>query len=330
MVSIRDSLSELDKLHALQSSAVENYMAVLRDVEQYAVEIDEEITPAFQQHLAALAAGLKQRSAVEDLVASRSLVRNELRDYRDRAAVVLNNLRRDLSEKLEALGVIVEAMACADGDHEERMNKAITSLRKLAATPAATSVRTALIEAAGQIQASVEEVKRQNSLTIGQFMVEIKTLHKRIETLETAGRKDVLTGLFSRVEMEGRISAEIDGRNGFSLLLLRICNLPMVQRQFGAGIRADVTAAFTKRMHGSLPDNAIVGRWSEEQFLVLLPVNKVQAMDLAKKLTEHIAGMYVCMDNGKPQRPSLQVNVAVIEHQPGGPYESLIARINQL
>ena len=56
--------------------------------------------------------------------------------------------------------------------------------------------------------------------------------------LETAGRKDVLTGLTKRVEMEKLISAEIDRHSGFSLLLLRICNLPMIQRQFGSPIRA--------------------------------------------------------------------------------------------
>ena len=184
---------------------------------------------------------------------TRSLLRNELRDYRDRAATVLSGLRRDLTDKAEALQAIVEAMASADGDHEERLQKSLLQLRKLAASPAAAPVKTAIVEASGQIEASIEEIKRLNGLTISQFMVEIKTLHKRIDSLETAGRKDVLTGLATRTEMERLISAEVDGRKGFSLLLLRICNLPMIQRQFGLGIRTDVISAFAKRLHGGLP-----------------------------------------------------------------------------
>ena len=100
MVSIRDSMTELEKVHALQTAALDNYMAVLRDTEQYAVEINEEITPAFRRHLAAVVVELTAKSDIDDLAATRSVVRNELRDYRDRAAIILNGLRHDLCEKV--------------------------------------------------------------------------------------------------------------------------------------------------------------------------------------------------------------------------------------
>jgi len=322
-------MTELEKAHARQTAALDNYSAVLRDMEQYAVEINEEITPAFRRHLAAVVVELTAKSEIEDLAATRSVVRNELRDYRDRAAIVLNGLRHDLFEKVEALQAIVEAMASADGDHEDRLQKAIASLRKLAESPAAGPVRAALLEASKQIEASIEEIRRNNGLTIGQFMVEIKTLHKRIESLEMAGRKDVLTGMYSRLEMESRICAHIDRHTGFSLLLLRICNLPIIQRQFGAAIRSDVVAAFAKRMRGGVPPNTVIGRWSDDQFLALLEIEKAEAMSLAKRVNQHVSGTYVCMNDGKPQRPTLMVQVAVLDHVAGGAYESLIDRLNQ-
>jgi GGDEF domain-containing protein len=319
-------MAELEKLHALQLSVLENYTAVLRDIEQYAVEIDDEITSAFRRHVMAIAC----QSGLENVADTRSLLRNELRDYRDRAAVVLNRLRRELSEKVYALQAIVEAMASADGDHEERLHQAILNLRKLADTSEAEPVRAALLKASGQIETSIEEIKKQNSLTIGQFIVEIKALHNRIEALEVAGRQDRLTGMLSRIEMESRICAETDRGTSFSLLLLRICNLPIVRRQFGAEIRSDVIAAFAKRLMGGLPDNAIIGRWSEDHFLALLHLEKRDSMALAKRLNEHVSGTYVCMADGEAQRPSVQVNVAVIENPAGGSYESLIGRLNQL
>ena len=195
MVSIRESMTELEKLHALQEVLLECYSSAVRDMEQYAVEIDDQITPAHQQHLAAIVLELTARTGVDNLTETRSLLRSELRDYRDRAAAILNGLRHDLIDKADALQAIVEAMASADGDHEERLQTSLGKLRKLADTPAAAPVRAAIVETSDQIEASIEELKRMNGLTVSQFMVEIKTLHKRIETLETAGRKDVLTGL---------------------------------------------------------------------------------------------------------------------------------------
>jgi len=79
-----------------------------------------------------------------------------------------------------------------------------------------------------------------------------------------------------------------------------------------------------------LPENAVVGRWSEDRFLALLRIDTSAAMALAKRIDQHVSGTYVCMENGKPQRPCLQVNAAVIDHIAGGTYESLLARINQL
>jgi GGDEF domain-containing protein len=329
MVSIRDSMTELEKLHSMQAAMLDSYTSTLRDMEQYAVEIDEEVTGAHRRHLAAIAQELNARSGADSLRDARAILRNELRDYQDRAASVLASLRRDLTEKMDALQAIVEAMASADGDHEERLQSSVGKLRALADIPSAAAIRPALIEASTGIENSIEELKKQNGLTVGQFMVEIKTLHKRIETLEIAGRKDVLTGLNSRVEMEGYLGVEIDRHQNFSLLLLRIANLPMIQRQFGQGVRADVIAAFAKRMRGGLPEHARLGRWTEDQFVALLAIEKSEAMSLAKRLNQHVSGSYVCMENGKPQRPSLMVSVAVIDHLPNGTYDTLISRLNQ-
>src|SRR5438270_11972556 len=161
MVSIRESMTELEKLHALQEVLFECYSSAVRDIEQYVVEIDEQITPAHRRHLTAILVDLPEQRNMGNLTDTRSVLRNELRDYRDRAATVLNSLRHDLSAKAEALQAIVESMASADGDHEERLQNALAKLRKLSAAPAAVPVRAAIIEVSDQIEASIEEIKKQ-------------------------------------------------------------------------------------------------------------------------------------------------------------------------
>jgi GGDEF domain-containing protein len=329
MVSIQEAMTELEKTHQLQSALRGCYGSTIEEMARYAVEIDREITGAYRQHLAAIRAELSGDLDVEKLVASRSLLRNELRDYRDRASAFLNALRHELAEKAAALEAIVNAMAAADGDYEERLRTGLGKLRKLAGSPAADAIREVLTEACDQIEASIQEARKQNQLTVGQFMVEIKTLHKRIESLETASRKDEVTGLVSRVEMEARIASEVEQGQGFALILLKIRNLPMVQRQFGPKIRGEVLVAVAKRMPGGLPPQAVTARWSEDQFIVLLTLNKGEAIGLAKRLTQTLSGTYVCMENGKPQRPVLVINSAVVESPPGGTYDVLMDKVSQ-
>jgi len=329
MVSIRDSITELEKAYEIQNTLLDCYSTAIRTMAQYAVEIDDEITPAHRQHLCVIAGELTGAEP-NRLADSRALLRNELRDYRDRSASVLNGLRGELAMRAAALQAIVEAMASADGDHEEQLQIALVKLRKLAELPDGLPLRAALLEGTDQIEASIERLKQQNGLTISQFMVEIKALHKRIEALEAAGRKDVLTGLYSRVEMETRIATEIDQGKAFTLILLHVCNLHAVLRQFGSGIRIDVVSAFAKRMVNGLPAETIVGRWTEDRFMILLAADKSEAIGLARRLTMHVSGTYVCMENGKPQRPSLVVNLSVIDHEAGASFDALVARLHQL
>ena len=330
MVSIRESLTELERAYELQSTLLECYSSAIRSMEQYAVEIDDEITPSHRRHLAAIQADLAAQSSVEQWAGTRSLLRNELRDYRDRAAAFLAALRKELSDKADALQAMVESMASADGDHEQDLHAAIARLRTVAASPAAVPVSAALNEISNNVQTSIEQLRKQHQLTIGQFMVEIKTLHKRIETLESAARKDVLSGMLSHAEIVNHLVSETGQGKAFSLLALRLCNLPIIQRQFGNAIRNETISAFSKRMNGLLPPNSILGRWSDDGFLAVLSIDKIEAMALAKRLAQHVTGIYVCMENGKPQRPDLLVNVAVIDHAAGNTYESLVHRLNQL
>src|SRR5262249_18252074 len=111
MVSIRDSLSELDKIHERQSALLECYRSALRSISQYAVEIDPETTTAHRQKLAALLNQFPDDVDVSQAANSRSVLRNELRDYRDRAAATLRDLHRELRDKADALQVIVHSMA---------------------------------------------------------------------------------------------------------------------------------------------------------------------------------------------------------------------------
>ena len=98
MESIGKSMTELQTLYQMRNALLDCYGTAIRTMAQYAVEIDDEVTPAHRQHLTLIASDLVKPDT-EALAASRSLLRNELRDYRDRAAVFLNALRSELAAR---------------------------------------------------------------------------------------------------------------------------------------------------------------------------------------------------------------------------------------
>lgn len=64
MISIQQSLSELEKSHQLQTLALECYLAALNNMAQYTVELDDTITPQHRKYLAALAAEVAEASRI--------------------------------------------------------------------------------------------------------------------------------------------------------------------------------------------------------------------------------------------------------------------------
>jgi GGDEF domain-containing protein len=234
-----------------------------------------------------------------------------LRDYRDKASHYLNSLREELSGTVKALQEIMDALAQNGSDHEARLRTALVSLRQIVAAPPGGDVQRIVSVAADTIEQSLDQIHKQHKLTVSQFLVEIRMLHKRIDSLERAATIDDLTKLWNRPEIEQRILSPPQGT--FTLLLVRLSGARLAEAHFNRQVSEELVGAFAKRLRNSLPPNAVIGRWSEEEFAAILTVNQPEAMAAAKWISTHLAGVYTCLHNGKTVRPSLQLTVAVID-----------------
>ena len=131
----------------------------------------------------------------EALSDSRATLRGLLRDYRDKAAQYLGNLRDELAGTARTLEEVLDSLGQADGDHETSLRAALGKLRQVAAAPGHAALGSVISTAADSIENSLEQVRKQHQLTTSQFLVEIRMLHKRIDALEAAASVDEVTRL---------------------------------------------------------------------------------------------------------------------------------------
>lgn len=326
MISIRKSISELDEFRQERDLAFDCYLAAIRNSAHYAVELDDAITGPHRKYLTALAEEISKAQA-SALGESRATLRGLLRDYRDKASHHISELRDQLASTAGALQQMVETLSQSDGDHDVRMRSALTSLRKAAQSPEGAPLRSILTSAADAIQQSLDQVRQEHQVTVAQFQVEIRMLHKRIDTLETAASLDTLTKLFTRREMEDRLRSAPAG--GFSLLLLKVTGFRRAELNFSTGVAAELTSAFSRRLRNSLPESATIGRWSEEEFIAITQLARPEAVLLAKHIATQLAGSYACLQNGKTVRPGLELRVGVVDSA-GDTIERILHRITEI
>jgi GGDEF domain-containing protein len=248
-----------------------------------------------------------------------------LRDYRDKGSQYLSGLREELAGTARALEEILDSLSQADGEHEAQLRTTVRKLRDLADSPESGAIGSALKAAASTIEQSVEQMRKQHQVTISQFQVEIRMLHKRIDALESAASVDELTRFFTRPEMETRLKAARPG--DYCLLIVTARGLRRTEMQYGQVIAEELSGAFAKRLRNSLPPDALVSRWGSEEMVAMVKMTKVEAVASGRWITEHLSGTYACLQGGKTVRPSLQLNVAVVDTLPGEGPEKVLERI---
>jgi GGDEF domain-containing protein len=312
MISIEESLAELERADTLRRLTLECYVAGIHNAAHYALELDDATTGPHRAHLNVLAAEVASGEQIA-LLDSRATLRGLLRQYRDHASQYLNKLREDFAHSARALEEIMEALSQGDGDHQEALRKSIRRLREIAALPEARPVSAAAVSATESVEGEVEQIRKQSQLLVAQFQVEIGMLHRRIDGLEAAAMVDSMGKLLSRADMEKRIGGAGDAL--FSLLLLRVEGLPLAEREWGESVAAELAGAFGKRLRSGLPPEAVIGRWSHEEFIAQVTLGKAEALASAKWLAENLSGRYACLQDGRTVRPVLQVGTAVVDRE---------------
>jgi diguanylate cyclase (GGDEF)-like protein len=324
MISIRSELTELEKSHQLAESALDCYLCAIRNVDHYALELDELLVKEFRKNMGALADELSTRrwEALDD---SRATFRALLRDYRDRCSTHLGILRDELAGTVRALEALLDSLNESDGDHEVRLRAALANLRQIAGADPTGVLSLVVSSAADAIEQSVDQLKKQHQLSISQFQTEIRVLHQRIDSLEKAASVDQLTSLANRSEMVERIKLSVTGE--YCLLLIGVRGLLRTEVTHGKEVGQELVAAFAKRLGNCIPPDAVAARWSVEEFVVIAKLRKREALELARWITDNLSGAYSCLKGGKAVRPSIQAGVSIVETFTNETPEQVLQRV---
>src|SRR5581483_7460205 len=127
MISIRESISDLERAEQRCRQMLDFYAFAIKAAAQYSIELDKEITEPHRKYLDALAKEVAG-TALENLEGTASTFRSLLRDYRDKAAQYLSRLRHELASSASALQDILATLNQSDGEHETRLRQEVKKL----------------------------------------------------------------------------------------------------------------------------------------------------------------------------------------------------------
>ncbi|PWT98719.1 MAG: hypothetical protein C5B51_28650 [Terriglobia bacterium] len=325
VISIRENISELEREHRQRELLAECYSAALQNAADYAIEVEAAITEPYRKELSEFARRIPV-SDISQVVESKPDLRSIFRNFRDQAVSHLNRLRADLSEAVTAFHTLVGALSAADGDHDSKLRKALSSLREAGRLLGSSPVRQIVIAAAENIEQSLEELHKQHQLTIAQFVTETRLLHTRIDELERSAAAGRMATLLHRAELEQRLLQHASPR---TLLLVKAKELRACEKAYNTEVYAQVASAFAQRLRNGLPNGNLTGCWGDEQFLCLLPIAEEEAACFTKWAADYLSGSYVCRYSGKSVVPKLKISATLLRGLPNESGPELYDRISR-
>jgi GGDEF domain-containing protein len=336
LISIRKSvedlsrLDEIEKRETLSRTILDCYTLAIHSAAHYAVEVDAALAVEFREHLKKLEDQSREAASSDQLRSMQSSFRGELREYRDKSAAYLRKMRKEVEDATAAMTIFAETVAFNGQNHEQEVNCQLQGLESTAQCHNIEEIRGGIGTAVVGIQSSVEQIQRSNQLVIAQLQDEIRVLHLQFEQERKALFMDRPSGAWNRQKIDIHLDNLLRQNQPFCLLLVWVRNLKRVENQHSRTVIEGALKALVSRFATITGDDAVIGRWTEDQFVAVLDVPPGRAIPLSAEATRKLSGGYAIQENGLSQNIALQASAGVIDRNPGADAATFHQKLAQL
>jgi hypothetical protein len=181
MISLRQSIKELDEAEVAHHAAAKAFAEVLETSAEHVVEVNRQEAEEFREQVLSLAGRVSHSRAAQDLDAARSEFRGELRGYSEKARAQLKRLREELSAAAAAMQTFAQGVSSSTGEHETLLRREFRQLQESAEYADIGGIRAAVHETVHVVTESYEGLKQAQALVVAQLRDEIRVLQSEVE-----------------------------------------------------------------------------------------------------------------------------------------------------
>ena len=320
MISIRNSMDNLEWLARTQCEEqreflLNGYSGCLQSAAEYAVAVEPAAAAEFSRALRALAEEVRVAATPADFETVETSTRGLMSDYRDLAGTALKGLRQDLSNCGAAMALFADTVAGGAAEYEAELRNDVSHLESLAACENLTTIRNGIRQTRGRIIDSYERMQRSHQMVIAQLRDEIRTLHGELKAERDAPFLDPVSGLGNRRKIDERLAELARSGEPHCLLLVWLRNLKQLENAHLEETVERLLKTVGRRLRELVGHAGVAGRWSPEEFVLLLEADPARGAEWSRLVTKKLNGKYRLMESGQLLTLSLEVTVGMIKRE---------------
>jgi diguanylate cyclase (GGDEF)-like protein len=253
-------------------------------------------------------------------------VRVHLQGWGRSAAQHYRKQTGEVKEILLMMARTAESVGERDQRCATQITEVTTRLKSIANLEDLSAIRESIKQSATDLKSSIDRMTTEGKAAIDHLKKEVTTYQTRLEEAEEIASRDALTGLHSRLSVEGQIEKAIHGRAPFCVSIIDIDEFKRVNDQHGHLVGDELLKKFAAKLRSVCRSTDTIGRWGGDEFMLLLHCGIVDARVQIDRLREWVCGSYTVQGSAAPCKLRVKVSIGLAERLPGEISKALVDR----
>jgi len=277
-----------DQSLAASNLLFESYLALIAEIACIVGVISPETASPHQEDLLRIRSRLAFAGDVQTLRETRDALENELRLYAERTRALLERRADDLRRLLKAFSQVTEILAERNHVSTQKFTQFSGLVQEIANAVPWMNVREALGEIIADVRTQVDVLHLDGQLAQAHLEEQMRAFQSRLDT-GNPHHLDSLTGVGNRRGIEQQITRHMEAGRAFTLLLFETTGLETQPRV----VVDQVLVQAASRLVGQVRAHDYVGRWSANEFAVVMECPLDIAWSRSEQIARWLSGPYI-------------------------------------
>lgn len=315
-------LAEGDLLPAV----IDAYGSALMEMGNSSLDACPGMGNELKRNLGELKTGLSTEMACATVAATDAQVREQLREWGHGTARHYQQKACEVKEMLLAMARTAESVSARDERCAGQMNVVTERLKAIASLEDLSEIRVSIEKSAAELKSSIDRMTAEGKAVLDQLRKQVSSYQTKLEEAEEIASRDALTGLNSRLYVEGQIERRMKSAGPFSVVIVDIDRFKKVNDDYGHMTGDDLLKQFSGELRSACRATDVIGRWGGDEFILLFDCRLAEAQSKAERLRKWICGNYDVEGRTGAIKLRVDASIGLAERAAGEEMKDLLAR----
>lgn len=310
----------------LLPAVVGAYGATLMEIGNSTLEACPGMGDVLKRNLAELRTSLSPQMTLGEFTTIDSAVGEQIRGWGHGTAKHLQWKACEAKEMLLMMARTAESVGARDQRCAGQMSKVTERLKAIATLDDLTEIRGSIEKSASELKSSIERMTAEGKAVLDRLKEQVATYQTKLEEAEAIASRDALTGLSSRLYVEGQMEKRLAADLRFCVVIVDIDRFKKVNDDHGHLTGDDLLKQFSAEMRSACRATDVIGRWGGDEFILLFDCALAEAEAQVVRLRKWICGSYTVRGKAGELKLSVDASIGLAEHGAGEEMKELLAR----